>query len=91
MARSKGQKESASVNALRNIAGIACRLEQHLSDAIGVARSAVEGTADEKLDIRMGALYLLWHKLELIQAAHAQIAYICPPYMRIEDTEGRQS
>lgn len=91
MAKRDGHKESPPVNALRRIAGLAAELEQHLSDAIGVARAAVEGTADEKLDIRMSALYLIWHKLELLQKAHARIAYIAPPYMRLEEAERRLS
>lgn len=78
MAPSNREKESDPVNALRSIAGIANRLEQEISDAIAVARTAVEQSADEVQDIQASALHLIWYKLEKIQEAHAQITTLAP-------------
>ncbi len=91
MEMSNVPKESASNNTLRSIAGIANQLEVHISDAMGVVRTAVEESSDEVMDTRMGALYLIWYRLEQIQKAHAQIVKLAPRLNHVEKSERRVS
>lgn len=46
-------------------------LSLHISDALAVARTAVEECETEECNITEGALRLIWHKLEKMQECQA--------------------
>lgn len=90
MAQTKMKKESAPVNPLRNIAGIAYDMELQIADAIGIARTAQERQTDDEGGDCSDALDLILYRLEQIREGHELIAKLAP-YESERNTEGRLS
>ena len=77
--------------AIERIAGAAYDMELHISDAIGIARTAGERQIDDDGGDCSEALNLILYRLEQTQKGHAHIAKLAPYPKSVKKAEGRPS
>jgi hypothetical protein len=91
MATRNGPKPLEKMTPVEKISSIAYDMELHISDAIGIARTAQERHIDEQEADCKAALGLILFRLEQIQEGHSLIVKHAPYRNHTPAEEGRQA